>query len=937
MVMRNLFYLLLTSSIFIVLFLFLRAAFRKKTSMRLQYALWLLVLGKLLLPVPLLESPFSLFTVTQKADFKIQEQAPEMQSFQKNTNSYNDQLKNNGNQNQEIHKKIENNQNQEIENNQNQEIENNHNQEIENNQNQEIENVQNQQNAKTLGKNQNQNKSQIYQNFLHQISDIENSRFFHCCIVIAGIGSCFWGLYFIKVNMRFDRFLHRERMLYEGMNFPLPIYIVAGLPSPCLYGKAIYITPEMTVNEQRLTHMLTHEYCHYRQGDLLWSVLRCLCIVCYWWNPLVWMAARLSKLDCELACDEAVLRRLGAMERIPYGDTLISLIPVKNNKHHYFSIATTMGEGGRSMKKRIERIAQNSKAIGVAGVLLAVLAVVCFVSMSTAKPQQTKNNILTDDSSINNPTEKNPEKEVIQESNTPEQNSTKDIQKYTMKLPKESDYMDIPYLELNKEQKTFQFHVCIVSSYLNYGTYTIEDNILKAVTDDGKYHYQFRKNGEDSYIFMADQSSALENWDDKLRQITPEILDGTEFCLETDGLPVPNESAPDDANQAVFDLDKAISQAIFAYNKERYWKGECAAEGHIQLHKTETNEAEIDSSSSQNKGNNSLITVYALTMYGQYEFQNGNFVKGGGSGVIPAVIIFSYSDQQGYLLEDYQEPMEGADYQESIEMLFPETLWKDCLSPSEEIRNNLKEQAYVKRYLQEIGREAAIGEYSDFEYLLLTDAGIRVEVSNKLCDLGKEYSNYPDFIGNIERVEDNIRYVYEMALDKEKNEIIYTKKEYNTGEVAEQHIFDASTGELQQKKLPLIQQKTTEKAVPTQIFTEEVNTLEGISMEIISYDTVSAVVTINNTTQKEITFGEYYDLQILQDGKWYSLSYLIDNYAFDDIAYITTQNIPTQWSVDWTLFHGVLSAGRYRIVKPISVEQDLGDFAEYYLAVEFTL
>ncbi len=182
--MRNLFYLLLTSSIFIVLFLFLRAAFRKKTSMRLQYALWLLVLGKLLLPVPLLESPFSLFTVTQKADFKIQEQAPEMQSFQKNTNSYNDQLKNNGNQNQEIHKKIENNQNQEIENNQNQEIENNHNQEIENNQNQEIENnqnqeienVQNQQNAKTLGKNQ--NKSQIYQNFLHQISDIENSRFF---------------------------------------------------------------------------------------------------------------------------------------------------------------------------------------------------------------------------------------------------------------------------------------------------------------------------------------------------------------------------------------------------------------------------------------------------------------------------------------------------------------------------------------------------------------------------------------------------------------------------------------------------------------------------------------------------------------------------------------------------------------------------------------
>lgn len=184
--------------------------------------------------------------------------------------------------------------------------------------------------------------------------------------------------------------------------------------------------------------------------------------------------------------------------------------------------------------------------------ILAVLAVGCFVIISTTKPQQTANNTLDVASSINNPAEKNPLNMNTQESYTLKQNDIFDMQKnqenieiYTMKLPQESNYIDIPYLELNKEQNTFQFHVCALSSYLIYGTYTIEDNILKAVTHDGKYHYQFQINGETSYIFMSEHSSSLGNWDDKLKQIAPEIIDGTEFCKAADALLESNKSVPD--------------------------------------------------------------------------------------------------------------------------------------------------------------------------------------------------------------------------------------------------------------------------------------------------------------------------------------------------------------------------------------------------------
>ncbi|MEI3363004.1 MAG: M56 family metallopeptidase [Oscillospiraceae bacterium] len=75
--------------------------------------------------------------------------------------------------------------------------------------------------------------------------------------------------------------------------------------------------------------MLAHEETHARHFDPLWSLLRVVCLAVYWFHPLVWAAAAASKTDCELACDEAVLARLNAEERIAYGRTLLALIPVR--------------------------------------------------------------------------------------------------------------------------------------------------------------------------------------------------------------------------------------------------------------------------------------------------------------------------------------------------------------------------------------------------------------------------------------------------------------------------------------------------------------------------------------------------------------------------------------------------------------------------------
>ena len=79
-------------------------------------------------------------------------------------------------------------------------------------------------------------------------------------------------------NLRFYGKLRRRRILLEGADCPLAVYEAAGLPSPCLFGivrPAVYVTPEAAADPAMLRHVLAHEYTHFRQGDHIWSLLRC--------------------------------------------------------------------------------------------------------------------------------------------------------------------------------------------------------------------------------------------------------------------------------------------------------------------------------------------------------------------------------------------------------------------------------------------------------------------------------------------------------------------------------------------------------------------------------------------------------------------------------------------------------------------------------------
>ena len=177
-------------------------------------------------------------------------------------------------------------------------------------------------------------------------------------------------------NLSFWAKLRRTRRPIGVSDCGLTAYETDAIASPCLFGlfrPAIYVRAE---DAARLRHVLAHEDCHFRHLDHIWALLRAACLAVYWWDPLVWLAAALSRTDCELACDEAALSRLGEAERIPYGETLITMA-AKPRPGELLRASSPIGSGKRELKARILAIARRGKRLVVPAVLAVCLCLFC--------------------------------------------------------------------------------------------------------------------------------------------------------------------------------------------------------------------------------------------------------------------------------------------------------------------------------------------------------------------------------------------------------------------------------------------------------------------------------------------------------------------------------------------------------------------------------
>lgn len=189
---------------------------------------------------------------------------------------------------------------------------------------------------------------------------------------------------FALTNIIFALRLRRTRRRHEG-DRSLPVYVSGAVDTPCLFGflrPAVYL-PENCADRDEVNLIMLHELAHYKHGDHIWSLVRCVLVSLYWFDPLVWIAASASRADAELACDESVTARLSPKGRIRYARTLLEFA---SGKKGYFGSAAGIGSSGGKLKERVKLIVKERKTAKTA----ALLAVIAALTLTACAFTETK-------------------------------------------------------------------------------------------------------------------------------------------------------------------------------------------------------------------------------------------------------------------------------------------------------------------------------------------------------------------------------------------------------------------------------------------------------------------------------------------------------------------------------------------------------------------
>ena len=313
---------IVTSCVLILAVLGLRFILKGRVSLRLQYALWLLVAVRLLVPLTFGESNISAANLSQNAQPMVQQMEAVEIPVQSFDSAYEEVVQEHIQQGQDISGF--------------------------------------------------ENTEELEYEAYERMEKVSLSQVL-LWVWVGGMALSLAALLFSNLHFYFK--LRKARRPIVLPDTKLPVYCAPQIVTPCLFGlfrPAIYVTEEVLEDPLALQHVLAHEHTHHRHGDHIWSILRGLCLCIHWYNPLVWTAAQVSRRDAELACDEAAIASLGEENRLDYGRTLIGLTCAKGVSP--LLTATTMTGSKHSIKERITLIAKKPEfsLIALIALILAV-------------------------------------------------------------------------------------------------------------------------------------------------------------------------------------------------------------------------------------------------------------------------------------------------------------------------------------------------------------------------------------------------------------------------------------------------------------------------------------------------------------------------------------------------------------------------------------
>ncbi len=199
---------------------------------------------------------------------------------------------------------------------------------------------------------------------------------------LAGLGVM--ALYALRSWLKMRRTLQTASHLREDL------WLADDIPSPFVLGlvrSKIYLPSQLSEGE--LPYIVFHERHHIRRGDHIFKALGFLALCIHWFNPLVWVAFVLAGRDMEMSCDEAVVAKLGEGVLREYS---VSLVNLAAGRTVIAGMPLAFGEG--DTKGRVRNLARWKRpkwwAVTVAAVICLIAGLCLVTDPMQVEPVQAK-------------------------------------------------------------------------------------------------------------------------------------------------------------------------------------------------------------------------------------------------------------------------------------------------------------------------------------------------------------------------------------------------------------------------------------------------------------------------------------------------------------------------------------------------------------------
>ena len=169
-----------------------------------------------------------------------------------------------------------------------------------------------------------------------------------------------------------------------GVKRDFEVAVLSSVPCPMLTGLSapLILIPNEDYNDRELALVLRHELTHLKNHDLPLRLLALVCTALHWFNPFVRLFSRIFDRDCELFCDEQVMKNAKESEKKLYCSVILSSA-CENAALRPTALSTGIS-GKDGLKARFKLILSGKKRRGFAFLCVCVLAATILSGTSVA-------------------------------------------------------------------------------------------------------------------------------------------------------------------------------------------------------------------------------------------------------------------------------------------------------------------------------------------------------------------------------------------------------------------------------------------------------------------------------------------------------------------------------------------------------------------------